>query len=172
MSWQNEMIMCERYLINDVDSPLTYTDNRLQAMLVIAAGFVIPQFNFSQNFTSDANAMTITPDPTLTPTVDEWLVNFILYQAAIMMTRNELRSASNSAVSFKEFHTSVDMKDIYKSKKEILKDFQDVYEKMELQYRIGVRPAGSAIMTPINLGFGALGRGMWSYSNRDSVLFY
>jgi hypothetical protein len=186
MAWADELTRYLRYSIGDYDDPQTYTDNRLCSMLVMAANFIIPQYDFTntnvhsatfagqqqytyntQGFTADAVAMTITPDPTILPYANEWFSNFIVFQAAIMISRNELRAATSNAFSFKEFHTSVDMKEIWKAKRELLKELQEVMEKLDMVYRVSVRPAGSAILSPFNVIAGGWRGPVYVFSDRD-----
>lgn len=166
MAWTDSMPLMLRYLINDIDSPV-YTDTRLQTMLTIAAKFVIAEFNFSQPFVSNPVALTITPDPTDSTTLDDWFANLTVYKAAIIIVRNELKADSVKAISFKEFHSAVDMTGIAKNKKMILDDLQQAYEHAELEYRMGVRVSASAVLTPFNIYSGGW-RGPAMYmSDRD-----
>ena len=51
MSWQIELPIIVRTLINDLDVTPTYTDDRLQQTLVVAAQYVNREMNFNNEYT-------------------------------------------------------------------------------------------------------------------------
>jgi len=149
--WDVDMVQMLRYLIGDVESPQSYTDDRLKIQVLVGAKFVVPAFNFSQIFRVNLTTQTLSPDPTIDPTTDDWFTNLTVYKAAIILLQNELRTSSFQSVSFKEFNTSVDLRDVAKNKKVLLDALTAEFEHAELEYRMGVRISGAAILTPFGI---------------------
>lgn len=64
MAWQNEMTIMVRTLINDMNEPYQFSDERIQQTILVAAKYV--QFDVVLEHLYDINVVnaTITPDPT------------------------------------------------------------------------------------------------------------
>lgn len=64
MAWQDEAIPMLRVLINDNDiTNLTYSDDRLEEILVVAAMYVNQDVSFSTTYTINVSTVSISPDP-------------------------------------------------------------------------------------------------------------
>ena len=65
MSWQTDMTTIIRYLISDVDdSDYKFTDSRIQTSILVGATFVNNDIDFSNEYTINLGASTLSPDPT------------------------------------------------------------------------------------------------------------
>lgn len=97
MAWQNEMVPMLRNIINDVDEDnYTYTDTRLEELLVVAAQLVVVDItNLSVTYTIDVTQFTISPDPTATR--DNTFINFVVLKAACMSDQALYRSKALAA---------------------------------------------------------------------------
>ncbi len=93
MAWPDVTIQMLRIFINDVDSTLyAFSDDRLQETLVVSAQLVNQEIDFSQTYTINITAATISPDFTLTATKDDPFTNFIVLKAACIMDQSLFRT--------------------------------------------------------------------------------
>lgn len=175
MAWQDYAEIQLRHAINDVDDPQRYTASRLQLAWLVGATYVINEFTLATNYVVDIVSMTINPDPTGEATLnvgtDQWTVNLITLRSAIMMVSNDLKLAANSAWAIKDVHMAADMKELYKANKMILDEVKDMYDKIRMQYMVGVNPQLSATLTPINILAGGYRAPLYGYEARDRMLF-
>lgn len=170
MAWNDVMPLMLRYIIGDVDCPETYTDVRLQTMILISGKFVAAEATFSQNFVPDLTLMTLTPDPTCEPTLDDWYANMTVLKAAHNIILSEHKLLTNgSAIMYKDGSATVDMRDLAKHKYELLKDISKQYSDAMLNYKMGVNPSCAAIVGPINIVAGNMRGPMYPYTVRDRV---
>jgi len=93
MSCNAEMIFLLRNVIGDTDfSNYTYTNSRLEELLVVAAQLVIGDVpNLSVSYVADVTERTITPDPSAAPK-DDIFVNLVVLRAACMTDEGLYRS--------------------------------------------------------------------------------
>ena len=84
MSWDTTMISMLRIVINDTEAPQSYTDARLQNMIVVSARYVQQEIVFDTAYTIDTNSPSIVPDPTLTVSLDDAFTNFTILKAACL----------------------------------------------------------------------------------------
>ena len=89
MSWQQEMTTMLRVLINDMDDEQTYSDTRLEQLLVLSAKYVQQEISFVTTYTVDVAALSISPDPTTEP--DNSFINFTVLKASCLMDWNTFR---------------------------------------------------------------------------------
>jgi hypothetical protein len=170
MAWTDEMPLMLRYIIGDVDVPQKYTDNRLQTSLLVSCKFVSAEANFSQVFVSNLTAMTLTPDPTVDPTIDDWYSNLVVLKSACQIIQAEEKLLTNGgAIMFKEGSAMVDMRDLARHKKELLTEVLSQYDNAMLNYKMGVRPSCAAVIGPINIIAGNMRGPMYPYTTRDRV---
>jgi len=92
MAWQDTMITMLRILVNDMASSPTYTDGRLEQVLAVAAKYVIHEITFSTTYTIDVVSPNITPDPTVTATLDNTFTNFVVMKAACIADMSTFRT--------------------------------------------------------------------------------
>jgi hypothetical protein len=92
MSWQTEMTIIVRTLINDLDptSP-TYSDARIEQVISVAGTFVQQEANLSKTYTIDVSVPSIIDDPT-TPTRDESFVALTCLKAACIVDQSTYRT--------------------------------------------------------------------------------
>lgn len=64
MSWQNELTIIVRTLINDVVEPYEFSDERLQQVIAVAGKYVQFDVNLDHSYLIDVVNNNITPDPT------------------------------------------------------------------------------------------------------------
>ncbi len=93
MCINESMIITLRALINDLDSE-TYSDNRLEQILAIAANFVV-QDTHTTLYTINIMSPNITPDPVVGN--DVVFFNLTVLKAACMLNQGELKNKANMA---------------------------------------------------------------------------
>lgn len=163
MAWDDEMTTVLRVMINDLGTPSTYTDDRLQQVLVVCAKIVGVEMVFSQPFVADVNNIVITPDPTddKNNTRDDSYINLVCLKAACFTDRGEARLSAGQAVSVKDGSSSIDLRNIAQARLKIMQTgWCKVYENEKFAYMAGqVRTAGAAIMSPFRVfaGYNAIG---------------
>ncbi len=92
MAWDTTLVTMVRVLINDLGSPPIYSDARLQQLIAVAAIYVAQEIQFPTAYTIDVSVPSITPDPTLTETLDDDYSAFIVLKAACLTDQSTLRS--------------------------------------------------------------------------------
>lgn len=65
MSWQNELTIMVRTLINDLSEPYQFSDNRIEQVLTVAGKYVQFDVNLDHSYAIDVVDLNIDPDPTL-----------------------------------------------------------------------------------------------------------
>jgi hypothetical protein len=176
MAWFDDMVTLLRYSINDVDTPQTYTDSRLQQAILVGARFVNREFDFTVEYNSDLNLLTLTPDPTTVQVGndirDDWFINLTVMRSALFMLQNDLKLAGNSAWSIKDIDVNIDLRQLAEVKKKIYQEMVDYYDHQGMQYRCGVYSAGASILTPFNILAGNIRGGpMTSWTDRDRCIW-
>jgi hypothetical protein len=92
MAWFDDLVPMLRNIIGDYNpSDYTYTDVRLQELLVVAAQLVIVDVpNLATTYSVDITQLSISPDPT-SPRYDAF-INFMVLKAACMTDEGLYRS--------------------------------------------------------------------------------
>ena len=65
MAWDTTMVTILRTIISDLDAS-SYSDSRLQQILVVAAQYVQQEISFTTTYTVNIDSPDIAPDPTVT----------------------------------------------------------------------------------------------------------
>ena len=91
MTWQDEILMIVRTLINDLDtSNPTYTDERLLQVVTVAAKYVQFDVVLDNTYTVDVVNKLISPDPTAQN--DSIFISLIGLKSACMIDQSTLRT--------------------------------------------------------------------------------
>jgi hypothetical protein len=90
MSWQIEMPIIVRTLINDVADQPVYSDERLQQIIAVAAKYVQLDLISDKTYAIDVVNLTITPDPTQND--DETFSGLVSLKAACLVDQSSLRT--------------------------------------------------------------------------------
>lgn len=149
MSWQIEMTTIVRYLINDFDSPQTYTDSKIQTAITIAAQLTLEDITFPKVYNIDVGATGISPDPT-DATRDNGFINLVSLKTACLVDNWTLRAKLPTAgVFIKTGPESIDTRGVlsaYQYLKE--KGACQAFEEARWEYRAGNMSPGRAILAP------------------------
>jgi len=91
MSWQIELPIIVRTLINDADETnQTYSDERMIQAIVVAAKYVQFDINLTNTYTIDVTNQTITPDPTAEN--DDIFISLVSLKSACIFDQSTLRT--------------------------------------------------------------------------------
>ena len=91
MSWQIEIPIIVRTLINDLDeSAPSYSDERLLQSIVVAAKYVQFDVNLEKKYVLDIANPAITPDPTLEN--DDIFISLVALKSACLFDQSTLRT--------------------------------------------------------------------------------
>jgi len=150
MSWQTECVIILRNCIDDLASPPTYSDARLQQLVTVSAREVLTQADFDVTYTVDIGAGTISPDPTDAPR-DEYFITLITLKAICILAKSTARTASGQAMTLSDHFSSINLGGIYQSKSNDAKSACDSYKEALVQYQIGQLIPGRIITSPYNI---------------------
>jgi hypothetical protein len=92
MSWQLEIPIIVRSLINDLSDTPIYSDERIQQLIVVAAQYVSREINLLNTYTINIVNPDITPDPTLLENKDLDFISFIALKSACILDQSSLRT--------------------------------------------------------------------------------
>lgn len=151
MSWQLEIPLMVRTLINDLDenSP-TYSDDRLQLTIAVAAQYVNREINFDNKYTIDIVNLNISPDPTLCHSRDDDFIGFVSLRAACFLDQSTFRTkAAAEGIRTSLGPASVSVAGNLKGYQSILETGPcSAYDKLRLEYEIGNIKYVRAILSP------------------------
>ena len=83
MSWQGQMGTIVRHLINDINpDSYKFSNSRLETTILVAAQLSQMNIDFSNNYTINVEDCTLSPDPTVTSTIDDPFVTLICLRTA------------------------------------------------------------------------------------------
>lgn len=97
MAWTSTAVTMVRVLIDDLTSPYSYSDARIQQLLVVAAQYVQQEIDLVNTYTITIDTPTIVPDPTVTATLDNEFTNFIVLKAACLVDQGKLRTGVSTS---------------------------------------------------------------------------
>lgn len=92
MSWQLEIPIIVRSLINDLSDTPVYSDERIQQLIVVSAQYVIKEINLLNSYNIDIINPDISPDPTLLENKDLDFIGFVALKSACILDQSSLRT--------------------------------------------------------------------------------
>ena len=92
MSWQTEMVTIVRVLINDLSTTPTYSDDRLEQLIAVAAQYVQFDVNLDNKYTINIASPNITPDPTLSTPKDDIFISLTSLKASCLVDQSTFRT--------------------------------------------------------------------------------
>lgn len=152
MAWHTELVLHMRHMIDDLSSDedtRTYSDDRLQELLIIAAQNVIADVDFTVSYTIDADELSFTPDPTDRDTGrDESFIQLTCLKACCILHRSILRQAAGRAIDIKDGPVSVSFKGEFAGKNTLAQDWCREYQESVLAYQMGSFVPTRVILSP------------------------
>jgi hypothetical protein len=118
--WDTEMTTLLRNLVGDwgTGTPsgeppnYTYSDSRLQEIILVAAQLVQQEAGFKQYYTIDISSILIDPDPTLDDTRDDSFINLIVLKAACIIDNAAARLAASRGVVMRDIGKEIDLRTV------------------------------------------------------------
>lgn len=90
MSWQTEIPIIVRTLINDWSDPPQYSEERLLQVISVAAKYVQFDVSLDYEYTVNATNSSITPDPAVNK--DEIFISLVSLKTACIIDQSQLRT--------------------------------------------------------------------------------
>lgn len=90
MSWEIEIPIIVRTLINDLEDQPVYSDERLKQIIAVAAKYVQFDVVLDHAYTVDVSLSSISPDPTIDS--DEIFISLVSLKAACIVDQSTLRT--------------------------------------------------------------------------------
>jgi len=90
MAWQDETIITTRVLVNDLNTPYEFSDDRMTQILVVAGKYVQFDVNLQYVYDIDVVNQTIAPDPTINN--DNIFISLICLKAACIIDQSTYRT--------------------------------------------------------------------------------
>lgn len=144
MCWESECVEIVRVLIDDMDTVQTYTDNRIERALLVAAMQVTREVGLTTTYDVNILEATITPDPT--DPKDQSFINLICLKCAYLIVHGEAKRYGSSSMVVSDGPSSVSFGAAYKALKEIAENLKNDYEREKNKYQMGV--SGGVVTTP------------------------
>lgn len=152
MSWQNEMVIIVRHMVNDLNSAsYEFSNSRLEEAILVSAQNLKGELEFYHTYNIEVDNRLLTPDPTTTPTnisnKDDDFIALCCLKTSILITHGQWRYYSLRAISTKDGPTSLDMKGIAQAFKNIHDDLIKQFEQAKFDYQCSAG-GGKAILSP------------------------
>lgn len=153
-SWSGDGVFMLRQIINDADSgSYTYSNSRLQSLMLVAARHVIQDMPLFGSLNIDVMANTLSPDPFASGTKNDDLSNFIVLKAACLADQATYRTRSQKAgKTWKDAQSSLSYGgDYIKSWQVILETGPcKLYDELKFEYQLGNATAIKGIFGPFS----------------------
>ena len=139
MSWQLEIPIIVRDWINDLEDKPTYTDDRIQQVITVAAQNVIREVNFTETYTVDVVNLTITPDPCLATEKDNDFIALTAIKSACLLDQSTFRTkAVNEGIKTSLGPTTLDVRGNLKGYQTLIETGPcAVYQQLRTEFEIG-----------------------------------
>lgn len=153
MSWQTDITTIIRHLLNDLNSSsFTYTDDRIHTTILVAAQLIRTDTDLSQDYTIDISNTSLSPDPTLSSSLDNDFITLLSLKTSCIIIGSEVRSEAGNAISIKDGPSSIDLRGVSTTLTMFYKDLCSKYDQALLDYKSGNSIAGQAILGPYSPG--------------------
>lgn len=153
--WQTEMVRLIRHLIDDLDAEPTYSDDRLQELILVAAQLVNMDVDFDTTYTIDLDNLILSPDPTdrTAGTRDDAFINLVILKAACLIDNAEARTAAAQSITIRDGSSMIGLGGsggIAQSKLAIMKEgwCKHYAAAMDEFVRSGTNTPGAIILGP------------------------
>jgi len=149
MSWQTEMTTIVRYLINDFDSPQTYSDGKIQTAIAISAQLTLEDITFTRVYNIEVGATGISPDPT-DGTKDNAFINLVSLKTACLIDNWAFRAKLPVAgISIRTGPEAIDTRGVLGAYQYLKENGAcKAYEEAKWEYEAGNMTPGRAILAP------------------------
>lgn len=149
MSWQTSIRSLVRVLVNDLDTPYTYSDARIDTFAVTAAYMMLTEASFAYAYTVNISAETISPDPS----ADEDFLTLSALYASYLIVRNEAKAWSLRSIRVEDGPSRIDVGKVYDNLTKLADQLFKQYNDALISYMAGNSIAGQAITGPDVVNF-------------------
>lgn len=146
MSWQAECTEILRVLINDISDTPSYSDERLERILIVAALQVNLEISFDTVYTINVSEAMLSPDPSCDLNRDNAFLNLMSLKAAVIILDSEVKYYAINSIRVGDGPSSIDTTARSNFVKTAAQIMQDEYARMKVLQ--ATSQAGVAIMTP------------------------
>lgn len=159
MAWQNEMSIILRHLVNDLDSSsYTFSDDRIEETILVAAQLVLHEMDFENTYTVDVDSSSLSPDPTAASNKDDAFISLVCLKSSYILLGSEIRTHSLNSISLRDGPSSLDLRGIVQGLNILFTDIVKRYDEAKIQYQLGGSIAGQAVLSPYSPGSDVAGR--------------
>ena len=148
--WEIEIPIIVRNLINDLETPYTYSDDRLKQLITVAAQYVIMEANLDTTYTVNIVSEEISPDPSAPSSRDIDFVGFVAMKSACLLDHSTFRTrAAGEGLRAALGPASLSVSGTLSGYKDILNMGPcKLYENLINEHNIGNATAVRAIFSP------------------------
>lgn len=150
MSWQIEIPIIVRSLINDFGQTTEYSDERMVQIISVAARYTTIDIDFNTKYSIDVVNNNINPDPCNINTRDDDFISFVALKAACLLDQSTYRTkALTEGIKTKLGPAELDISGNLDGFKTILSMGPcALYESLSQQYSFGNISTMRAILSP------------------------
>jgi hypothetical protein len=151
-TWQDVLPLIVRSIINDLDEDNpTYTDERLQQLILTSAQLIKPEIDFNLVYTISMANASITPDPVSNQ--DDGFINLVSMKTAVLILGGELKNLAAGSVRVSDASAQIDMTGAYTATKDLYDKLLKDYDKARIAYVLGNMNEIKAILTPYTVPY-------------------
>jgi hypothetical protein len=172
MSWQNEIAIIVRHIIDDTDSSkYRYSDSRLETTVLVASQLVSMDLDFKNIYNIDIYGGILDPDPTLSATRDNAFINLVSLKTACIIIGSEIKTEAGNAIAIKDGPSSIDLRGVTSTLSVLFNDICGKYQAMADDYKF-TGETGQAILGPYSPGSEFASRSYNQYDSRGGYFTY
>jgi len=146
MAWQDDMVTMLRVVIDDTGNNPSYSNSRLEEVIVVAAHLTKKDVDFDNDYIVNIQDVSLSPDPVTSK--DYSFVNLVILKAGCVLANSEFKTDGARAISVRDGSAAVDQRGVADAKKSWRDMICSDYDKAEREYRMGNSQAGEAIISP------------------------
>lgn len=148
-TWHRPATVMLRSIIGDDVRTYTYSDERIEEILVTAASQLVMSADFNVAYTVNLSKQTISPDPA----GDNDFLVLLCLKSACLIGKAEYRNATSQAISIKDGPSTIDAKGVPTAKKDWANDICQKYQDALISYKTGNGLSGAGIVGPYDIDY-------------------
>jgi hypothetical protein len=106
MAWDTDLVTMVRVLVDDINSPQTYTDEYLKRVIITAGIIVEADVPLDYDYSYDLDALTITPDPTVVG--DDTFIALVPLKSTCILNQGEFKQALGQGIKVRDGDSAID----------------------------------------------------------------
>lgn len=145
--WQNELVLILRHLVDDI-CKVTYSDARLEEVLLVSARLLLGESQFEQGYTVNVSSGSLSPDPVALG--DDMFISLLVLKSACLLARGALRdAAAKEGIRVTDKFGSIEIKGKALAAQDLVKSYCDAYQQAKIEYAINNVSAVRAIFNVV-----------------------